>query len=310
MQKRIYRNILLFTIIILLTTGCGKANEDKQTQSVTEQKTTEITDNKAAKEESEIAITSNEHEIKIEVGETKVLSYTVTDGDTDNATKFQSGDTGKVAVDENGNVTGIAEGKSYVVAKCGDAKCYWNVSVIPTASITSEQLDIEICVNNHEQLKYTVDGGDGTYKTVFSSSDETIATVDKNGDVTIHKEGNVIITGTYGKYALCEWHIIGVNPNILPDGEYACSGNYENPNLMISETSLTTALNKYTDNGDLDNSIDQNIVRTIEFSPDCFFGYCEEEVFECNKEDLLSGDAPCYYFTIKDNVIIRFVGSP
>lgn len=154
MQKTICRSVLLLTAIILLATGCGKEKEDKQAQSQTEQKTTEVTNNKPEKEEAEITITSDEQKIKIEAGETRVLSYAVTKSGANSALKFTSGDTGKVTVDERGNISGVTEGKTYVVAKCEDAEYYWNVTVLPAANISGGG-NIELYVGDKKRFILT-----------------------------------------------------------------------------------------------------------------------------------------------------------
>ena len=302
MQKTICRSVLLLTAIILLATGCGKEKEDKQAQSKTEQKATEVTNNKPEKEEAEITITSDEQEIKIEAGETRVLSYAVTKGGADSALKFTSGDTGKVTVDVRGNISGVTEGKTYVVAKCENAEYYWNVTVLPAANIS---------------------GGDEDYVPIINSSDNSIVDLGEfekytknsyEGIITASNVGNTTVIVEYGNSAKCEWNIIVHPDSYLPDGVYGCSGSYENVDLIISDTSLTTKEFNPVDVGDWNGTIKQNVVRTIEFSPDCFFGYYEgdEEAFKCDKEDILRGDggAPGYYFTIKDNAIVSLISSP
>lgn len=302
MQKTICRSVLLLTAIILLVTGCVKEKEDKQAQSQTEQKTTEVTNNKPEKEEAEITITSDEQEIKIEAGETRVLSYAVTKSGANSEPKFTSGDTGKVTVDERENISGVTEGKTYVVAKCEDAEYYWNVTVLPAANIS---------------------GGDEDYVPIINSSDNSIVDLGEfekytknsyEGIITASNVGNTTVIVEYGNSAKCEWNIIVHPDSYLPDGVYGCSGSYENVDLIISDTSLTTKEFNPVDVGDWNGTIKQNVVRTIEFSPDCFFGYYEgdEEAFKCDKEDILRGDggAPCYYFTIKDNVIVSLISSP
>lgn len=322
MQKTICRSVWLLTAIILLATGCGKEKEDKQAQSQTEQKTTEVTNNKSEKKEPEITITSDEQEIKIEAGETRVLSYAVTKSGANSALKFTSGDTGKVTVDERGNISGVTEGKTYVVAKCEDAEYYWNVTVLPAANISGGG-NIELYVGDKKTLYFDVSGGDEDYVPIINSSDNSIVDLGEfekytknsyEGIITASNVGNTTVIVEYGNSAKCEWNIIVHPDSYLPDGVYGCSGSYENVDLIISDTSLTTKEFNPVDVGHWNGTIKQNVVRTIEFSPDCFFGYYEgdEEAFKCDKEDILRGDggAPCYYFTIKDNVIVSLISSP
>lgn len=234
MQKPICRSVLLLTAIFLLATGCSKEKEEKQTQSVTEQNTTEVTDNKPVKKEPEIAITSDELEIKMEVGETRALSYAVMNGDADNVLEFTSGDTSKVTVDEKGNVTGVAEGKSYVIVKCGDAECYWNVSVLPVAKIntdisevivgvyydgsyfggvykkrdgTEEEFYCSVDSDETINLNYAIEGGDDSYKFSIKSLDESVAKISNDGVITPINTGSTTVVASYGENVTCSWNV-------------------------------------------------------------------------------------------------------
>lgn len=234
MQKSIYRSILLLTAIILLATGCGKEKEDKQAQSQTEQKATEVTNNKSEKKEPEITITSDEQEIKIEAGETRVLSYAVTKGGADSALKFTSGDTGKVTVDERGNISGVTEGKTYVVAKCEDAEYYWNVTVLPTAKINTDISEVVVGVYNDGSyfegvykkkdgteeefycsadsdekinLNYSIEGGDDSYEFSIKSLDESVVKVGNDGVITPVNIGSTTVVASYGENVACSWNV-------------------------------------------------------------------------------------------------------
>lgn len=234
MQKSIYRSILLLTAIILLATGCGKEKEDKQAQSQTEQKATEVTNNKSEKKEPEITITSDEQEIKIEAGETRVLSYAVTKGGADSALKFTSGDTGKVTVDERGNISGVTEGKTYVVAKCEDAEYYWNVTVLPTAKINTDISEVVVGVYNDGSyfegvykkkdgteeefycsadsdekinLNYSIEGGDDSYEFSIKSLDESVVKVGNDGVITPVNIGSTTVVASYGENVTCSWNV-------------------------------------------------------------------------------------------------------
>lgn len=234
MKKTIYRSVLLLTAIILLATGCGKEKENKQAQSQTEQKTTEVTNNKLEKTEVAITITSDEQEIKIEAGETRTLSYEFTKGGADRALKFTSGDTGKVTVDERGNISGVAEGKTYVAAKCGDAEYYWNVTVLPVAKINTDIREVVVgvyydgshfegvykkkdgteeefyCIADSDEkinLNYTIEGGDGSYEFSIKSLDESVVKVDNDGGITPVNIESTTVVASYGENVTCSWNI-------------------------------------------------------------------------------------------------------
>lgn len=223
---------MLFTFVILFITGCGESKEkqeNNQLQNVTEQESTENTDNKkSTEEEKKIAITSGEQEIKIEVGETKALSYVIAGGSKDTVLSFQSGDTSKMTVDENGKVTGVAEGQTYVVVKSGDAECYWNVTIIPTAKINTNISGIDIMIYNNSSnvngyykkqdgteeafyrtvyLDYSIEGGDSSYDFSLKSLDESVVKVSNDGMITPVNDGDTTIVASYGDRVTCSWDI-------------------------------------------------------------------------------------------------------
>ena len=72
-------------------------------------------------------------------------------------------------------------------------------SVIPGTEVKLDQTSVELEEGDSVTLKATVSPENATDKTVtWTSSDESIATVDENGKVTAVKAGNVTITATSG----------------------------------------------------------------------------------------------------------------
>ena len=109
-------------------------------------------------------------------------------------------------VDANGKVTAVAPGTANIVATCGEksATCVVTVSdlQIPMTGIELTTDKTEIKVGATAQLTTTIAPADTTDdKTVtYTSSNETIATVDANGKVTAVKPGTVTITATVGTF--------------------------------------------------------------------------------------------------------------
>lgn len=74
-----------------------------------------------------------------------------------------------------------------------------DVTEIPVSGVSVTSDKTSIAVGESAQLSATVSPDDATDKTVtYTSSDESVATVDANGKVTALKEGTVMITATAG----------------------------------------------------------------------------------------------------------------
>ena len=138
--------------------------------------------------------------LSVEIGKTKQIKYTLQpEGATANVT-FKSQDETIATVDAQGNVTGVKEGtvKIDVTTDVADVKGTCDVTVtgaaiVPTG-ITIEPLSVEI--GKTKQIKYTLQPEGATAKVMFKSQDETIATVDAQGNVKGVKVGKVKIDVT------------------------------------------------------------------------------------------------------------------
>ena len=142
-------------------------------------------------------------EISLEATETATLIATVLpELTTDKSVKWASSDETVVVVDENGVVTAVAVGEATITATTVDdsnlsATC--QVTVIPTlaTSIELDKTEISLEATETATLVATVLPDLTTNKSVtWSSSNESIATVDENGVVTAIAVGEAIITVT------------------------------------------------------------------------------------------------------------------
>lgn len=325
MHKNLCKSFLLVATVLLVVTGCGgktqKVQEMKQPKQTAKQETTEITDEKTVDTKEKLAITSDVQELKIEVGETKPLSYTVTGGDADTVLDFQSGDPNKISTDQDGNITGVEEGTAYVVAKNGDAECYWNVTIIPAASISSNvNENIEMYVGDSQSISYIVDGGDKNYVPIVTKGNESMVTVSESEssdnknfflEIAAVGVGNTTITVQYGNIAKRVWNItVKPQEDSLPDGDYGvdiqnveADGNY----LII----------RFPEN-DWDGSENSYNGKTfrIEVSEDGEFlnsGGVNEEgelrIFHFTFDEWTRSLGPGTEFTVKDNKIIKIWGA-
>ncbi len=149
-------------------------------------------------------------ELALIEGETADLVATVTPEDADNKNvSWSSSDESIVTVDQNGEVTAIKEGTAIITVITEDggktATCTVTVTAkeepepdpIPVDGVTLDKTELALIEGETADLVATVTPEDADNKNVsWSSSDESIATVDQNGKVTAVKEGTAIITVT------------------------------------------------------------------------------------------------------------------
>ncbi|MCR5464772.1 MAG: Ig-like domain-containing protein [Bacteroidales bacterium] len=133
---------------------------------------------------------------------------------SDKRVTWSSSDTGVATIDTKGNVTGVKPGTATITVKTTDggktATCVVNVTKKPTpvSAVTINRTAITLIVDGAADLVATVSPEDATNKKVtWSSSDEAVAKVDQNGEVTGVKPGTAKITVTTadgGKTATCD----------------------------------------------------------------------------------------------------------
>lgn len=179
--------------------------------------------------------------LSVEIGKTKQIKYTLQpEGATANVT-FKSQDETIATVDAQGNVTGVKEGtvKIDVTTDVADVKGTCDVTVtgaaiVPTG-ITIEPLSVK--VGGTKQIKYTLQPEGATAKVMFKSQDETIATVDAQGNVKGVKVGKVkidVTTDVAGVNGTCD--VTVEKPNAVEEAVFADVRVMPNPfetNLRI-----------------------------------------------------------------------------
>lgn len=105
---------------------------------------------------------------------------------------------GTVASVADGKVKGLKAGTTNITATAGTLTTTFKVTVtdeeVPATSVSLNKTEISIEVDASETLTATVTPTDTTDVAVWSSADETIATVDQTGKVTGVKEGETTIT--------------------------------------------------------------------------------------------------------------------
>jgi uncharacterized protein YjdB len=157
------------------------------------------------------SVTLDQTTLELEVGQTATLVATVKpDNATDKTITWSSSDDGIATVDATGKVTAIKTGEATITAKSGEksAECKVTVKMIPVTSVTLDNTSLKLKVGKTAQLTATVTPEDATDKKItWTSSDESIATVSKEGLVTAVKRGKATITAQSsqeGVFATCE----------------------------------------------------------------------------------------------------------
>ena len=144
-------------------------------------------------------ISLNETEKELNKGDNLQLTVTYNPEDTtaDKTVTWTSTDDTVATVDENGKVTALKAGTTYIKAKVEDKEVSCKIDVVvPLTGIDLNKDVAEIVKGQTEKLTVTLVPEDTTYtgKVEWTSSDDTIATVDENGNVRGIKEGTVTIT--------------------------------------------------------------------------------------------------------------------
>lgn len=151
------------------------------------------------------SIVLNQTSATLLTGETVQLEATVNPEDaTDASLTWTSSKPSVAKVDSNGLVTALAAGTAVITAKANDgsgkkATCSITVEnpVVLVAAVELNMTEATILTGETVQLTAVVTPSDATDASLtWSSSDETIATVDENGLVTALAAGTAVITAT------------------------------------------------------------------------------------------------------------------
>jgi len=169
-------------------------------------------------------VTVDKETLEMVEGDEATLAATVAPEEaTDKSVTWASSDEAVATVDAEGKVTAVAPGTATITVTTTDgektAKCEVTVSakVIPVESVALDKETLEMVEGDEASIAATVAPEEATDKTVkWTSSDETVATVDAEGKVTAVKAGTATITATTndgGKTATCA---VTVEAKVIP----------------------------------------------------------------------------------------------
>lgn len=143
---------------------------------------------------------------------------------------WQSSDEEVATVDENGTVTAVGKGECEVTASVNGVEAKTKVTVgVAATGIKLAQDSGVLTVGYSTQLKvYTVPeeaAAAQAQELSYESSDEAIAVVDENGNVTAKAAGNATITATYRDSMTAEYSLTVQKPVVKQQSSNTNSAN-------------------------------------------------------------------------------------
>ena len=131
-------------------------------------------------------------------GESETLTVTYEPENTtdDRTVTWESSDPDVATVDGSGTVTAVGIGRAYITAKVGNHTDVCAVAVDAPLENIDVQGTLELMKNQTAVIRYKLVPSDTTDKELvtFTSSDQTVATVDADGNVKALKAGTTVIT--------------------------------------------------------------------------------------------------------------------
>jgi len=160
------------------------------------------------------AISINQTSLELEVGQTQKLISTVNPSNASNRNIYwTSSDQSVATVDNTGKVTALKAGSATITVttedggKTATCKVTVNAKIYPVTGVTIDKISVELTEGDVTVLTATVNPSNASNKNVYwTSSAQSVATVDNAGKVTAVKAGASTITVTTedgGKTATC-----------------------------------------------------------------------------------------------------------
>lgn len=154
------------------------------------------------------SITLSKTELSLIKGNEAILVATVKPDDASDKSVIWTSNAPSIAsVDETGTVRALNGGLATITAKAGNTTATCAITVtVPVESVTLNKESLTLTKGESETLTATVKPDDATNRKVtWSTSDDTIVSVDQNGKVTAIKGGEVTVTAKAdGKTATCK----------------------------------------------------------------------------------------------------------
>lgn len=230
-------------------------------------------------------ITLSETEITLTDKSQYDVVATVTPENCTYNVNWSSEDDSIVTIDNGGHMVAVSNGTTNIIASCGTkmASCPVTVSIedVPCTSIELSSAEISFTEAGTQTLTCTVAPQNTTDSIVWSSDNESVATVE-NGVITAKGNGSCIITATCGEYS----DTCTVNVSGIVESDWTVEWNGESDSLPVGMTAnenCTFVMNEETGkyeitippnstagteaNVSIDNSVGKGIIEVeMEFS--------------------------------------------
>ena len=183
-------------------------------------------------------IVVEENEFTLDIGETEKIEVTVTPDDaTNKEVTYKSDDETVAKVDENGNITAIGEGTTTITVTSKDDPTVKETIIVTVKGGNTDEPDepdtpdyvieapesITVIVGLTQNIGVKVTP-EGYLKPTYTSSDETIVTVDADGNITAHAVGMANITVDFGNGEIIVIPVIVIAIPTPPRKHHICFG--------------------------------------------------------------------------------------
>lgn len=216
-------------------------------------------------------ISLSESELIFTGGGSQTLTATILPEGCTEEVQWESSNASAVQV-VDGVVTAVANGTAVITVTCGgySASCTVTVSgmeeAVPCTGITLDQTVLNFSEAGSRTLTATVVPENTTDPIVWSSSNETVATVE-NGNVTALKNGSTVITASCGSCsAECSVSVEGLLPYVRSFEESSWTNGYIDNDGTYSEKNVNAGDMNLSDYIQLQPSADVYTVSDVRFT--------------------------------------------
>ena len=152
---------------------------------------------------AKVTLNLENKDIEMEKGSSLVLAAVLEPADTTDQLTWATSDSNIVTIDTDGKINAVNAGTATITAKAGDVSVECKVTVgISISKLVLDDTDFTLKKGENKALTATIDPPDTTEdKTViWTSSDNAVAAVDKDGKITAVEGGTAVITAQAGKH--------------------------------------------------------------------------------------------------------------
>ena len=148
------------------------------------------------------SISLDKNELDLGIGESSKLSAAINPANASNKKiTWTSDNSGIAEVDQDGNVTGKADGNAVITVTTEDggktATCTVKVKFIHIDTISLDKNELDLGIGESSKLSAAISPANASNKKITWTSDNSgIAEVDQDGNVTGKADGNAVITAT------------------------------------------------------------------------------------------------------------------